>query len=87
MATEYDGHKLANELEHPHAADGVDLLKVAATLRDLANKLYSALKVANDLSESMDSVHMDRVALAAMVSKLTVERDTYREQMMEACPS
>ncbi len=86
MATEYDGHKLADELEHPNAADQVDLLKVAATLRDLANKLYSALKVANDLSESMDTVHVDRVTLAAMVSKLTVERDTYRAQMVETCP-
>ena len=75
MTTPLDGRQLADELDAPQAYDKVDLIKVASALRSLADKLDMALKVANDLSESMDSVHTDRVTLAEKVRVLTAERN------------
>jgi hypothetical protein len=78
MTLYYDGLKLAEALETPDTSDQLDLRKVAAVVRTLSDRLQLALKAANDLSASMDSVYSDRVALAAKVEELTAERHLYQ---------
>ena len=80
MTLYFDGPELAAALENPHTSATLDLPKVATVLRTLSDRLHLALKAANDLSASMDSVYTDRVALAAMVEELTAERNQYRAQ-------
>jgi len=78
MTLYYDGLKLAEALENPHTSAKLDLPKVASVLRILSERMHQALKAANDLAESMDSVYTDRVALAARVEELTAERHQYQ---------
>ena len=81
MTVDYDGRRLAAELEQTASGQPIDISRIAHTLCVLADRLEAALKVANDLSQSMDSVHLDRVQLADMVVKLSDERDTYMRQV------
>lgn len=85
MTVDYDGRRLAAELVQTAAGQPIDIARVAHTLCVLADRLEAALKAANDLSQSMDSVHLDRVQLADMVSKLSDERDSYKRQVNDAC--
>lgn len=87
MTTVYEGRKLAEDLVDPAKAARIDLLKVAETLRSLSDGLDATLKVANDLSQSMDSVHLDRVKLAALVEGLTAERDHYKSLIVTPGPA
>lgn len=87
MTIDHDGRMLADTLEDPASGAQVDLSQVAAKLRYLADRLDATLKIANDLAESMDAVHVDRLALATKVKMLTVERDAYVGQLREAAPA
>lgn len=78
MTLYFDGLELAEALENPDTSAQLDLPKVATVLRTLSDRLHLALKAANDLSASMDSVYTDRVALAAKVQELTAERHLYQ---------
>ena len=87
MTIDHDGRMLADALENPVPGAQVDLQQVAAKLRYLADRLDATLKIANDLAESMDAVHVDRLALATRVKMLTVERDAYVGQLRETAPA
>lgn len=87
MTIDHDGRMLADELENLASGAQIDLSQVAAKLRYLADRLDATLKIANDLAESMDAVHADRLALANKVKMLTVERDAYVGQLRETSPA
>lgn len=70
--------QLADALENPASHQTLDLIQVANVVRTLSGRLQQALKAANDLAQSMDSVYTDRVALAAKVQELTAERHLYQ---------
>lgn len=76
--------QLAEALENPASHQKLDLIQVANVVRTLSERLQLALKAANDLAESMDSVYTDRVALAAKVEELTAERHLYQAQTSSA---
>lgn len=84
---DHDGRMLADALENPALGAQIDILQVVAKLRYLADRLDATLKIANDLAESMDAVHADRLALATKVNMLTVERDAYVGQLRETSPA
>ena len=84
---DHDGRMLADALENPVLGAQIDILQVVAKLRYLADRLDTTLKIANDLAESMDVVHADRLALASKVKMLTVERDAYVGQLRETSPA
>lgn len=84
MTTPLDGRSLADELDNPQSTRHINLLEISAALRALSDKLEATLKVANDLSESMDSVHTDRVMLADMVKKLTDELEAQKGKTLES---
>lgn len=70
--------ELADALANPAQHQTIDLTEVANVVRMLSERLQLALKAANDLAASMDSVCTDRVALAARVEELTAERHRYQ---------
>lgn len=70
--------QLADALENPASHDTLDLTEVANVVRMLSERLQLALKAANDLADSMDTVYTDRAALAAKVEELTAERHLYQ---------
>ena len=80
--TPHRGRILALELELASGSESsAPVTRAAQALRLFADQLDQLLTTANNLSASVDAVHLDRLSLARELDKVRQERDSYQTQL------